>query len=39
MRITQDLHKIVQEHTDHVKAGVVAPKLDAPAEVPQGIGA
>ena len=39
MRITQDLHKIVQEHTDHVKAGVVAPKLDAAAEVPQGIGA
>jgi len=39
MRITQDLHKIVQEHNSHVSAGVVAPTLDVPAEVPQGIGA
>ena len=39
MRITQDVHKLVQEHAAHVQAGVVAPKLDKPVDVPAGIGA
>jgi hypothetical protein len=34
MRITQDLHKLVQEHAAHVQAGVVAPRLDKPVDVP-----
>ncbi|MBK8871252.1 MAG: phosphomethylpyrimidine synthase ThiC [Elusimicrobia bacterium] len=34
MRITQDLHKLVQEHAAHVQAGVVAPRLEKPVDVP-----
>jgi phosphomethylpyrimidine synthase len=39
MRITQDVHKLVQEHAAHVQAGVVAPKLDKPVDVPAIVGA
>ncbi len=39
MRITQDVHKLVAEHKAHVKAGVVPPKLEKPAEIPATIGA
>ena len=35
MRITQDIHKLVQEHADHVRAGVLAPVLATPADVPE----
>jgi hypothetical protein len=34
MRITQDVHRLVQEHAAHVQAGVVAPKLEKPVDVP-----
>jgi phosphomethylpyrimidine synthase len=37
MRITQDVHRLVQEHAAHVQAGVVAPKLEKPVDVPEVI--
>jgi phosphomethylpyrimidine synthase len=38
MRITQDAHKIMREHDAHVAAGVIAPKLDKPVEIPEAVG-
>jgi phosphomethylpyrimidine synthase len=35
MRITQDAHKIWFEHQAHEKAGVIAPKLDKPVDLPE----
>jgi phosphomethylpyrimidine synthase len=35
MRITQDAHKILEEHEAHVSAGVIAPRLEKPAELPE----
>ena len=35
MRITQDAHAIMDEHEAHVKAGVIAPKLEAPVDLPE----
>ncbi|MGQ0644463.1 MAG: phosphomethylpyrimidine synthase ThiC [Elusimicrobiota bacterium] len=37
MRITQDAHAILKEHEAHVAAGVTAPKLDKPAEIPETV--
>jgi phosphomethylpyrimidine synthase len=37
MRITQDAHKLLADHQAHEKAGVIAPRLDKPAEVPAGL--
>ncbi len=35
MRITQDAHKIMDEHDAHVKAGVEHPRLEKPVELPE----
>jgi phosphomethylpyrimidine synthase len=35
MRITQDVHRLVQEHAAHVQAGIVPSKLQKPVDVPE----
>jgi phosphomethylpyrimidine synthase len=35
MRITQDAQKIADEHEAHLKAGVVLPRLEKPADLPE----
>jgi phosphomethylpyrimidine synthase len=35
MRLSQDAQKIAEEHQAHLKAGLVAPRLERPADLPE----